>query len=340
MRVVSLFSGAGGMDLGFKQAGCKIIYALDSDPDACETYRRNIGPHIVCADAREVNGYDLPECDVIIGGPPCQPFSIAGKRLGEKDPRNMIPRFLYLVNQKSPRWVLMENVPGLSAGDGRQVQRVVTWLERIGYRVRVGKLNASDYGVPQKRIRLFVVAWRSSGSLPWPAPTHLGGLLGRGPVTVREALGLGEGWIRNDIATRGEGNSPEEPSVTVMVERPPVLINWKNKGRPASVDRPAPTVLASQATGTGLAWVRERVRRLTVEECAALQGFPPEFEFVGTKASQYRQIGNAVPPPVARAWARAILMASGQHGEVEAKEEDRWTKSDLSNTAGRQQISA
>lgn len=300
-----LFAGAGGMSLGLTQAGLRCSWAVEWDSDACETHRRNIpGDRVICADVRNVNGYDLEDVDLICGGPPCVSFSVAGKRLGDADPRNMIPHFMRLVIVKRPRWVLMENVRLVP--HSASYKRLVRALERSGYRVYGGLLNASDYGVPQHRKRWFMVATREPiARMPWPVPTTLGGVLGGGPVTVREALGIESGWVRNNCAANGHGASVDNQSVTVLADKAPMLIG-------AGV---APTIASCKGSGwvggsgTRDAWVRLGVdsRYLTPEEAAVLQGFPRGYEFSGKRQSVQRQIGNAVPPPVARAWGEAII---------------------------------
>jgi DNA (cytosine-5)-methyltransferase 1 len=173
VRVVSLFCGAGGLDLGFLLAGFEVAWANDFDKDAVETYIRNLGPHAVCRDIRGVGPEEIPDADVVIGGPPCQSWSLAGKRLGAADERNMWPEFVRVVREKRPAWFLAENVPGLlSWGGGAYFRGLLAEFEALGYAVQYAVLDAASYGVPQRRRRVFIVGNRTGKAFPWPAPTH------------------------------------------------------------------------------------------------------------------------------------------------------------------------
>ena len=158
-RVVALFCGAGGLDLGFLRAGFQVIWASDAWPDACATYRRNLGPPVFCADVRSINPGHLPPCDVVIGGPPCQGFSVAGK-MGPDDPRSaLVWEFVRLVGGPRPRAFVMENVKALASlvRWGPIRTRLLGTLTELGYRVRAHVLNAQVFGVPQQRQRVFFI---------------------------------------------------------------------------------------------------------------------------------------------------------------------------------------
>src|SRR5262245_1190725 len=167
---IDLFAGAGGLSLGLQAAGWELVAAVERDHDACETYRANVGDHVVEASIEDVDAADLPDCDLIAGGPPCQGFSYAGKR-DPNDPRNRLWReFFRIVEGKQPAWVLIENVRGmLSAGEDKAL---VTAFAKIGYHVSPYLLNAADYGVPQRRLRVFYVGNRLGLPNPCPTPTH------------------------------------------------------------------------------------------------------------------------------------------------------------------------
>lgn len=201
MKVISLFSGAGGLDLGFLLAGFEIVWANDFERDVVETYSRNLGPHAVCRDIREIGSSDIPDGDIVIGGVPCQAWSLAGKRLGTADERNMWPEFVRVVREKRPVWFLAENVPGLlSWGGGVYFRQLIAEFEALGYIVQHAVLDATNYGVPQRRRRVFIVGNCTGKAFSWPEPTHGGpGEAGQlrlfGPplkpwVTVAEALGF------------------------------------------------------------------------------------------------------------------------------------------------------
>jgi len=174
--VVSLFSGCGGLDLGFIWAGYNIIWANDSSPNAVQTYKENLGDHILLGDIKKLNLDQVPDCEIIIGGPPCQAFSLVGKRDPE-DPRgNLVWNFYEVVEMKRPKVFLMENVTGLKAAKDSEGVSVLPELLRLfnnlGYSVNYFILNAADYGVPQRRRRIFIVGNRDGQQIPIPEPTH------------------------------------------------------------------------------------------------------------------------------------------------------------------------
>lgn len=220
MKVVSLFSGAGGLDLGFLLAGFEIVWANEFDKHAVESYRKNVAPHVVCRDIREVGAGEIPDADIVIGGVPCQAWSVAGKRLGAADGRNLWPEFIRVVREKRPAWFLAENVPGLlSWGGGSYFCQLVAEFRGLGYAVQHAVLDAADYGVPQRRRRVFIVGNHTGRSFTWPEPTHAGPgkaeqmrLFGpplRPWVTVREALGISfDGPSLPVTATEAKGATP------------------------------------------------------------------------------------------------------------------------------------
>jgi DNA (cytosine-5)-methyltransferase 1 len=199
--VIDLFCGAGGLSYGFEMAGFKVAAAVDNDPVAGETYRRqNPSTPLLTQDVATIRGDELlrlagGSIDVVIGGPSCQGFSTHGKR-DPDDPRNaLFNHFVRLVGETQPLWVVMENVKGLLTYDkGRYQQEILSSFSRIGYRCESRVLLAADYGVPQMRERLFFIATRTQNPISFPTPTHgpadravLSGL--RPHVTVRDALG-------------------------------------------------------------------------------------------------------------------------------------------------------
>ena len=163
MKVVSLFSGAGGLDLGFKMAGHEIIWANDLYGDAVETYRHNIGNHIVCEDITKVSADDVPDCDIIIGGFPCQGFSVANTKRHEDDERNALyKQLIRIIDAKQPKFFLAENVKGLTnLAKGKVFQMILQDFTNLGYKVTSKVLNAADYGVPQTRQRVIIVGVRN-----------------------------------------------------------------------------------------------------------------------------------------------------------------------------------
>ena len=304
MNVISVFSGAGGLDLGFVRAGHKIVWANDNDPEAVETYRHNIGAHIVLGDIRDINTTKIPFGDILIGGFPCQGFSVANWRRSVTDPRNYLFReAARVLKHKQPRFFLMENVSGLTTmAKGKALKLICDELSSVGYKVSSAVLNAADYGVPQKRMRLFIIGTRSDlnveVSFP-PRPTHKEPdslpLLQLKPwVTVGEALA--------HFPDPDEQNSIPNHECSKYKLR----FNGHLGHRVIDPNKPAPTVTARGDKKGGVVVLHHpgNHRRMTARELAAVQSFPDEFVFSGPKTSAYRQIGNSVPPLLAEALAK------------------------------------
>lgn len=174
-KVISLFSGAGGMDLGFLQAGFNIIWANDIFPEAIETYKKNIGKHIVYGDIRMIKSCDIPDNpDVIIGGFPCQGFSIANTKRSMKDERNFLYKeMLRIIRDKKPKMFVAENVKGLlSMDNGKVIEKIKEDFSSLGYYVEAKLLNAAEYGVPQQRERVVIIGNRINKSITYPAKTN------------------------------------------------------------------------------------------------------------------------------------------------------------------------
>jgi len=318
---VDLFSGAGGLSLGLHMAGWDVIAAVEFDKWACETYRRNFpSSEVLCEDIRDVDLTRFAGVDLVAGGPPCQPFSVAGKQLARSDPRDMIPQFVRALEVLRPPAFLMENVAGLMTARHREYTKaVIRELSALGYQVRASVLDAASVGVPQHRRRVFFVG--AMGRTPvFPEPTH-------GPdaalpyVTTRQAL---EG-VPEDEPNRAGVSYARTP---IMRPSPYAGMITNGKGRPLSPDAPSKTIPATaggnrthildpagvlleyhrhlKAGGTPrTGWV-EGVRRLTVRESARLQSFPDSFVFAGPRSRQYSQVGNAIPPLLARALGTAL----------------------------------
>jgi DNA (cytosine-5)-methyltransferase 1 len=271
IRVASFFCCAGGIDLGFRSAGFELVFAIDIDKCAADTYERNLGHRPLVRDVREVTGKQVPQgVDVLTGGFPCVTFSVAGKRMGVTDDVNgkLYLELCRLIDEVRPRYFVAENVKGiLSANNGSAVKLVHAAFLRLGYATEHLLVNMAEHGVPQVRERVIFFGVRSDqhrGSFPFPAKTRRlpGDKLATAwlprAVTVEEAIG--------DLP-EPEGEQPK-----------------------SSAD------LAEEG------W-----RRMTVRECARVQSFPDWFEFVGAMTLGYSQVGNAVPPLYAKRLASAIL---------------------------------
>ena len=301
MKIVSLFAGCGGLDLGFVKSGHKIVLATDFDKDCKVTYDYNFDHTMLLKDVKELKGEELPEYDLLAGGFPCQGFSVANLYRDVKDERNeLYLEIVRLLNETKPKYFLAENVPGiLSLGKGEVVKQIIKEFSECGdgYRVEKFLLNAADYGVPQARKRVIFLGVSKNiaqelsnllfNNFP-PKPTHssTGGKGLKPYVTLRDAIGnLPEPYtiegekINNHYGTKHK-----------------VKINGYMGNRALSWDKPGPTMVG-RGGGTGgpvIAVHPNLHRRFTVRETARIQSFPDDFIFHGSISSQFRQIGNAV----------------------------------------------
>jgi len=194
IKVVSLFSGCGGLDLGFLQTGkYDIVWANDILKDACETYRKNIGDHIVCGDINGIDKTKIPKADIMIGGPPCQSFSLVGKRDPNDERSNLVWSYLEVLQHVQPNFFILENVTGILSAKNADGSKVLDDLTKafneVGYKTNTFKLNAADYGVPQRRKRVFIVGNKLGLDIKEPIATHADNKNGKKPwVSAKETL--------------------------------------------------------------------------------------------------------------------------------------------------------
>lgn len=378
-KIVSLFSGAGGMDLGFKQAGFDIIWANDFEPDAVETYKKNIDKRIICGDITKIKSSQIPDNpDVVLGGFPCQGFSIANTSRNMKDERNFLYKeLLRVVKDKQPKIFIGENVKGLlSMEHGKVIEMIKKDFEKIGYKVSWTLVKASDYGVPQNRERVIIFGNRIG------LDTNLDIKKTFNAKSVKDIIGdLSDVWVSNNPIKLGNKtiynhiaatnvhdkfwarkNSPKQEDIcdylkywkkkaglsTEQIDKifgyaytaghwfrkdnnsgsiPQPDDWWKLKDilkfdnkydkqvtelelkdikfeqslRITNWETPSDTI-----TATSPEIHVNKKRRLSVRECARIQTFPDDFIFTGTLNSMYRQIGNAVPPMLAKVLADFI----------------------------------
>jgi len=339
LRTLDLFSGAGGLSLGFHKAGFQTVAAIDNNEPALKTFAKNfIGSKTYNIDLSDINNpafSEIQNIDVMLGGPPCQGFSIAGKR-DINDPRNtLFMSYLELVKKYSPKAVVIENVPNiLSMNKGDFANQIVSGLNQLGYDVCVLKLNAAEFGVPQSRKRAFFIGLKNG-----MFPTHeLEALKVKSPVTTGDALSdlplledaLGaeieeylcpplniyQNLMRTNINKiynhQAVDHKEQTKNIIAMV---PDGGNYKNLPEELRLTRKV-----------NIAWTRMNSKKPcftidaghnhhfhykanrvpTVRECARIQSFPDDFIFVGNRTSQYRQVGNAVPPLLAQKIAEII----------------------------------
>ena len=303
LTCLEICAGAGGQSLGLEDAGFRHVAAVEIDGDACETLSLNRRSwHPVQMDLHDFDGKPFRGTDLLSGGVPCPPFSIAGKQLGADDERDLFPQALRLVEECEPIAVMLENVRGLATGRfAGYREQVVARLEDMGYQVVWQVLNACEFGVPQLRPRFILVALvpEVARYFQWPNAE-------RTPPTVGEALhdlmAVG-GWPGADAwARKAKGIGP-------------TLVGGSRKhgGPDLGPTRAREAWLKLGVDGKGLADAPpsrnhpvDHLPRLTVPMTAVIQGFPSDWRFSGRKTASYRQVGNAFPPPVARAVGGSI----------------------------------
>ncbi len=323
-KIISLFSGCGGLDLGFHQEGYETVWANDFDHWACETFRKNIGDVIVEGDIEQIDPYDnksIPDCDIVLGGFPCQDFSMIWKRPGLDGERgNLYKSFLRVVDAKKPKAFVAENVKGLLTANNKQaIKQIVKDFENIapGYNVKVKLYNFADYGVAQLRERILIVGIRSDIDFDFehPEPTHSATNKDLLPhVTAGQALAN----IASDAKNIEQQNlSPKTVeklklisaggNFTDIPKDHPLYVKGmiSHVYRRIHPDEPSKTIIAAGGGGTW-GYHYPEPRSLTNRERARLQSFPDDFEFVGTMSQVRKQIGNAVPPQGVRELAKTL----------------------------------
>ena len=338
LKTISLFSGAGGLDLGLTKAGFNIVWANDILKPAIENYRHNIG-EIHEGDITQVHANELPEADIVVGGFPCQPFSSAGNRLGTVDNRgNLYLECIRIIEAKHPKIVVFENVRGLLSirnNDGSKlIDTIVYYLENAGpgYRVSYKLLKSSDYGVPQNRYRVVIVGIRNDMNISYEFPD---------PINVNPEK-LTVGFAISNIP-KGTPNQEEiwklSPQSQRLIRFIPEGGSWKNipyEYLPERMKRIRDNMKRYHSPNFYRRFARHEIngtitaaatpensgilhpvedRRYSVREIARIQSFPDDYEFIGESiSSKYKIIGNAVPPKLGEIIGRSIIEQLVQAG--------------------------
>lgn len=359
--VISLFSGAMGLDIGLQQAGLNVVIGQDFEPACVETMKMN-GHNVLGGDIREIQperllgitGLKVGEPFLICGGPPCQPFSTAGKRLGINDPRgSLFMEFIRMIDYIKPRFFIMENVKGIMSSPLKHVpiverdeddpeQKLGTVLDvilaefnKLGYKTVYGILDAVNYGVPQFRERFVLVGSRDHEDVFLPIPTHF--QMHQNPAYRWKTVGEAIKDIENEIGECGK-LTPERKKYLRMV---PEGGNWKalpkevipvamggayESGggkvgfyRRLTYSQPSPTITTAPAQKATMLCHPIKDRPLSVHEYARIQQFPEDWKFAGTTAEKYKQIGNAVPVGLAKAIGEAVIAVADKNAVVETK---------------------
>lgn len=306
LTALEICAGGGGQALGLEQAGFDHAGVVEIDKHACETLRTN-RPYwnVLQRDLLTFSGREFKGVDLLAGGVPCPPFSIAGKQLGRRDERDLFPAALRLVEEIQPRAVMLENVRGLSSDKFAPYRaQIIEELDSLGYASFWRLLNSSDFGVPQLRPRFILVALkrRLASGFKWPEPVAK-------MVTVAESIG--------DLMSSRGWPGAKAWAKTAKEIAPTIVGGSKKHGGPdLGPTRARSQWLALGVDGLGVANEApgpdhpvDKPPKLTVQMVARIQGFPDDWKFTGGKTAAYRQVGNAFPPPVAKAVGSAILAA-------------------------------
>lgn len=302
LKAIELCAGAGGQALGLEQAGFGHRALVEIDKDCCNTLRENRPEwDVYHQDLREFDGRGFKEIDLLAGGLPCPPFSVAGKQLGDADERNLFPEGIRLIEEIRPKAVMIENVRGILGPTFEAYRKLISeQISRLGYRTGWRLMNASDFRVPQLRPRVVFLAIREDvgNSLPWPAPSLLQPpSVGETLIDLMESNGwpLAAEWANqaNQVGPTIVGGSKKHGGPDLGPTRAKAA--WLKLGvcgKGIANEPPSPDFVGTP--------------RLTVRMVARIQGFPDEWAFTGSKTAAYRQVGNAFPPPVAFAVASEL----------------------------------
>ena len=352
-KSISLFSGAMGLDLGLAQSGIDIVIGQDFDKACIQTMKAN-GRKGIAGDIRELSSDDLlmqaemkaGEPFLICGGPPCQPFSTAGKRLGINDPRGSLFReFVRMINGIRPRFFVMENVKGLMSSplkdeNGKPTSTkvldiILEEFRKLNYKTVYGLLDAVNYGVPQFRERFVLIGSRDNEDIFLPAPTHFH--IHQNPLYRWKTLGDTIKYLEDKVCECAEFSENRLKYLRMVPEGG----NWKNLPadviqeamggayesgggkvgfyRRLSYSQPSPTVVTSPVQKATMMCHPVKDRPLSVLEYARIQQFPDDWKIIGTTSDKYRQIGNAVPIGLAKAIGQTLIAVANGEAEVIVK---------------------
>lgn len=317
LTAISLFSGCGGMDLGFVMAGFDILWANDINQYACETYSHNIGNHIICDNIDNIDYKELPDSDIVIGGFPCQDFSILWKRNGINTERgNLYKNFVDIVSIKNPKVFVAENVKGILTANKKQAIKRITedfsQTGKYGYDVQINLVNFADYGVPQLRERVLIIGIRKDLKKTFNLPEKTNSP--ENYVSSKTALTGVEKVKFNNEHQNIKKNTieklkliPPGGNFTDIPKDSPYYVKGmiSHVYRRLDPNKPSTTIIAAGGGGTWGYHYKEP-RPLTNRERARLFGYPDSFEFKGSITEVRRQIGNSVPPIGVLPFAQAI----------------------------------
>ena len=320
MKFIDLFSGIGGFRLGFESEGNECVFSADFDKHACETYERNFGDFPL-VDIASLDAKDVPDHDILCGGFPCQPFSIAGFRKGFDDVRGtLFFDVLRIIKQKQPKVFLLENVKGLvNHENGSTFETMLNLLaktinrktntncyeENLGYNVFWSVLNASDFGIPQNRERVFIVGFKNdNANFAFPKFAGKGksliDILDSTPIR-KELSQLSKGYIRQYLQNHEKYDSIKDLDHLIAYEIRKSRVNFR-------YDNMSPCLTTKMGTGgNNVPYLVNQDRFFTLKECLKIQGFPSDFKLTDSYSHALRQIGNSVAVPVVNHVVKEIM---------------------------------
>lgn len=323
IKVISLFSGAGGLDIGFEKAGFNIVAANEFDSTIWETYEKNHNTPLIRGDICKIESSQFPECDGIIGGPPCQSWSEAGSLKGIEDPRGQLFfEYIRILKDKQPAFFLAENVSGMLAPRNKDaVNNILKMFNDVGYDVHLQMLNAKNYGVAQDRDRIFYVGFRKDLNIFYEYPKPYDSMLCFKDI-IYDLKDNAIPALEKDHTNGSNCIIPNHEYFvgsysTIYMSRNRVR-QWNQQaftvqasGRQCQLHPQAPPMPKIATNQNIFAPGYENLyRRLTVRECARVQGFPDDFIFYYDKTNTgYKMVGNAVPVNLAYEMAKSIKIA-------------------------------
>jgi DNA (cytosine-5)-methyltransferase 1 len=331
LKVVSLFSGCGGLDLGFTRAGFSLVYANDNDRKVWETFEKNHNLPIDRRSLFDIRSEEIPDADGFLGGPPCQSWSLAGAMRGIKDERGkLFLEYVRVLRDKQPKFFLAENVPGIvSKTHIKEFQKIISKLSSLTYNLTYKVLDARDYGVPQERKRVIIVGYKKSlgqrFAFPRPSYSKTGGTALDGKktrrwVSLKEAIGDLPPPFPAHEKNKTNG-SLEIPNHEYMIGGFSSIYMSRNRrrfwdeqsftiqagGRHAPLHPSSSEMYKVEKDKWAFKEADPKFRRLSVRECARIQTFPDDFRFYYDNiADGYKMVGNAVPIRLAESIARKI----------------------------------
>lgn len=298
-RFIDLFAGIGGIRLGFESVGGHCVFSSEFDEDACKTYEANFGEH-PSGDITQIDAKDIPDFDILLGGFPCQAFSIIGKQEGFENETcgTLFFEIERILKEKMPKAFMLENVRNLTAHDkGKTFKVIISHLEALGYTVYAKVLNALDYGVPQKRERIIIVGFRDNILFSFPEPV---------PLSKRKLL---KDILENDVDEKYYVKDRIRESRLMRLKDPNYPKPYISHENMAGSITPHPYSSCLRAGASANYILINDERRPTEREMLRLQGFPDDFKIVVPYSKIKHQTGNSVAVPVIKAVAKQMIEA-------------------------------